>query len=163
VLLLTVGGARMLVSRTSSGASQANDATAVEAFRSWTQQAIPLLVRYRHALAADATPRTASGRLDRLPRDRVERARRRLGALEPAVRQVARRAPSNLQPFMPQLLRSVTLAAEAQARYEAALATHGRRSRLLRGQADVLLRRSQKAMAAFSFGVNGVGGRLTGS
>lgn len=161
LLLLTAAAARTLLPATGTSAPTSGGSSAQQAFERWTQQAVPLLVRYKDTLAADASPAaTAPG--GGISLAHVERARRQLIALEPAVRHVARIAPPDLRPFTPRLIRAVTLAAAAQARYEAALATRGAHARQLRRQADGLLRRSQQAMAAFSFAVNGVGGRLTG-
>lgn len=164
ILLLVAAGARTLVSRTSGEGAQASDrARAQQAFRRWTMQAVPLLVRYKATLAADASPSVtepASGDVAVALLARVEHARRRLLELEPAVRRLARGAPLDLRPFMPLLSEAVALAAAAQGRYEAALAARGSRSRALHRQASNLLRRSQQAMAAFSIDVNGVGGQL---
>lgn len=154
ILLIAAGGAQTLLARPSNGASDSR--AAQRAFQRWQVVAIPLLVRYKHAIADDASSRSGSVLVAR-----VEQARRRLVALEPAVRQLSKNTPSELRQFMPLLARAVTLAASAQGRYESARAAHGQRSRPLLLQADRLLRRSQRAMAAFSFGVNGVGARLT--
>lgn len=156
ILLVPAAGARTLLAGTASGTPNGDQSTQ-RAFEHWQLRAVPLLVRYKDALAADAS--SGNGRVSIVG---VERARRQLVALEPAVRGLARGAPSNLRRFMPLLIRAVTLAASAQRRYEAARAARGRRARVLLREADRLLRQSQQAMTAFSFGVNGVGARLTG-
>lgn len=164
VLLLIGAAARIVVARTGGGPPQAGRvASAEQEFRRWTQQAVPLLVRYKDALAADAAP--SIGRAGSAPAAaarlaRVERARRRLLALEGPLRRLVRGAPNDLRPFLPLLGRAVRLAASAQARYEVALTARGARSRTLHRQATELLVRSQQAMAAFSIAVNGVGARL---
>ena len=79
------------------------------------------------------------------------------------MRRLAHHTPPDLRRFLPRLIRAVTLGAAAQSRYEAARAAAGSRSRLLLRQATRLLRRSQEAMTGFSFGVNGVGARLSSS
>jgi len=162
IVLLAAAGARTLLARTASEGAPAGERTQ-QAFKRWTLQAVPLLVRYKDTLALDASPTvtgSASGHVDRGLRRRVEVARRRLRALELPVGRLARSAPADLRSFMPLLTQAVTLAVSAQSRYEAALAARGSRSRALLAQANRLLRRSQQAMAAFSTDVNGVGGRL---
>lgn len=162
VLLLAAAGARILVSRT-DGPQATTAAPAERAFRTWTLQAVPLLVRYKDALAADAAQtigRTGGTRRASAPPAGVERARRSLLALERPLQRLARTAPADLRAFMPLLGRAVRLAVEAQSRYQWALAVRGARSRALHRQANQLLIRSQQAMAAFSVGVNGVGARL---
>lgn len=163
ILLLAAAGARTLAPTSSDGTHGSAPTAAQQAFQRWTLQAVPLLVRYKDTLAADASPSgagPASGRVDLALLARVKQARRRLLALEPPIRRLVQSAPADLRPFMPLLTSAVVLAAAAQGRYQAALAAHGRRSRALRRQANSLLRRSQQAMAAFSIDVNGVGGRL---
>lgn len=162
VLLLAVAGARLLLSRTTDGTT-AGAAAAERAFRAWALQAVPLLVRYKDALAADSSQSRAgagSGRDRAAIRARVEQAGRRLLALESPLRRLTRSALVELRPFMPQLARALRLAVAAQQRYEVALAAHGRRAGRLRRQANRLLVRSQEAMTSFSFQVNGVGARL---
>ena len=154
VMLVAAAGARGLVA-TSGGADGAGTA-AQQAFERWQLRAVPLLVRYKDALAADSSSDGGA-----ISVARVERTRRVLVALEPPARRLVQDAPSDLRRFMPLLLQAVRLAAGAQGRYESATAAHGVRSRVLLEQANRLLRRSQQAMAAFSFGVNGVGARLT--
>lgn len=155
ILLVAAAATRGFVA-TSGGAADAGTAAAQQAFQHWQVRAVPLLVRYKDALTADAAPGTGSVSLAR-----VERAQQALVALEPPIRRLAQEAPSDVRRFMPLLVRAVTLAAAAQSRYESAKAARSGRSRVLLQQANRLLRRSQQAMTAFSFGVNGVGARLT--
>jgi hypothetical protein len=162
IVLLASAGARTLLARTASESAPESERTQ-QAFKRWTLQAVPLLVRYKDTLALDASPTatsSASSHVDRGLLRRVEVARRQLRALELPVGRLARSAPADLRSFMPLLTQAVTLAVSAQSRYEAALAARASRSRALLAQANRLLRRSQQAMAAFSTDVNGVGGRL---
>jgi hypothetical protein len=167
VLLLAAAGARALVS--GRGVSGSGRAQAQQAFRRWTMQAVPLIVRYQDTLAADAPllRRAPNRPVDPALVARIVRARRRLVALEPAIRQLVSATPGDLRPLMPLLTQAVALATAAQDQYATALAPDatGRRrlrpgSRALVRRGNGLLRRSQQAIQAFSLEVNSVGGQL---
>ena len=169
VVLLAGVGARMLLARTVAPQDNGR-ARAQQSFHRWTQQAIPLIVRYRAALhAASRLSRRLTARpADALAR-RFERTRLRLRRLEPPIHRLVAATPSDLRQFIPLLIRALTLAGAAERKYAAALlqdargpglTRSGTSARALVQQGNYLLRRSQQAIVAFTVYVNLTGGEL---
>ena len=143
-----------------------------QSFYAWTQTAVPLIVRYRHALRADA--RQAGDRLDS-PGElhaRVVRSERVLRRLQRLSGPIAASSPASLRSFAPLLRRGLALAVAAQRAYarglllRAAAAVSGRaagrrRSMALMRRGNRRLRASQWAIAAFTAEANALGAQLS--
>lgn len=143
-----------------------------QSFYAWTQTAIPLIVRYRHALRADARP---AGDHHDSPVElhaRVVRSERVLRRLQRVSGPIAASSPDSLRSFAPLLRRALALAVAAQRAYarglllRAAAAVSGRaagrrRSMALMRRGNRRLRASQWAIAAFTAEANAIGAQLS--
>lgn len=152
--VLAVLGAR-LISSTSQGPN-GGETSQQQAFQSWRNSALPVILEYRQALAAAQTPRRALKLATRVLR--VERTRATLVRLAATLRAHPTIATHEYRRLDTMLAQAIGLAIVGETNYALALRDH--RSDLQR-RAKLQLDHSAAVLFYMSFRANAIGTQLT--